>query len=464
MARTGFRLRLRTLLILLVVGGALLGLGGRLLQREPQAFISIVWGVSTIGPFFAAIGTLIWLAAKERRRPLALWAIALALTPVFGGLAASTLQSMARGPGGLGMLSTSRLINAELPTRIDEPWAWDELQRRLASGDLTAEQVNDAVRILVKHMRATKPGGFDEPLNWQGRFLDPAINSGIVTDQTLIDLCDAYYGGAPTLRPVRRMRQRDVGFSVEVEYGSVWARHSSSLPRLVWTVKEVRLDGNPLKVRRISHSGHEWRGYCDESLPVGEHKLEAVVEAAYVPAGKMVGLDSRDISPGGLPAGLKQWEATPTQTLTVHGNEEEFVTLLTKPADLRSGHGVGVKRLVVQKLGDGRKKVVLVVDSQATAGPAVSFNAAVRLDDQTIQLEGGVLRVVREGGSVTTGGSQLEATVPSLESDSRQADVVLTPDPSHVERFPEVDAIWGQPVTIPGVRVERLDLNGPDAR
>ena len=42
----------------------------------------------------------------------------------------------------LSVLTTQRLISKRLPTQADEPWVWQELERRLTAGDLTKEEVD----------------------------------------------------------------------------------------------------------------------------------------------------------------------------------------------------------------------------------------------------------------------------------------------------------------------------------
>jgi hypothetical protein len=66
--------------------------------------------------------------------------------------------------------------------------------------------------------------------------------------------------------------------------------------------------------------------------------------------------------------------------------------------------------------------------------------------------------IVLRGNSSTQSGGELEASVDRLDPSIRAADIILTPNPAHVEQYPEVSKIWGKKVVLRGVPLERLDL------
>ena len=55
-------------------------------------------------------------------------------------------------------------------------------------------------------------------------------------------------------------------------------------------------------------------------------------------------------------------------------------------------------------------------------------------------------------------GDQLEGNVNRIGPSIRDADIILTPNPSHIEQFPEVSKIWGKEVVLRGIPLERLDI------
>jgi hypothetical protein len=109
------------------------------------------------------------------------------------------------------MMTTQRLISQRLSMQSDAPWVWQELERRLASKDLTKQEVNDAVNELAAYMKQTKPGGWNQPFSWQRNFLQAANNAGMISEDTLIALCEAFYGSRGVWEPVvgpHRARRR----------------------------------------------------------------------------------------------------------------------------------------------------------------------------------------------------------------------------------------------------------------
>ena len=64
--------------------------------------------------------------------------------------------------------------------------------------------------------------------------------------------------------------------------------------------------------------------------------------------------------------------------------------------------------------------------------------------------------IVRRANECTYG-EQVEGSIDQLDPSIHDADIVLTPNPAHVEQFPEVSEIWGKKVVLRGIPLERLD-------
>jgi hypothetical protein len=106
---------------------------------------------------------------------------------------------------------------------------------------------------------------------------------------------------------------------------------------------------------------------------------------------------------------------------------------------------------------------MIVLKFEYSGGLAVplSYDASAVIGGRKILL--GPLWVVQDGNSRTQGGSQVQASVDALDPSIRTADIVLTPNPRHIEHRPEVSKIWGEPTTLRKVPIERLDLEIPAA-
>jgi hypothetical protein len=239
-----FQVSLRTFLVVVLAAGLTLGILGQLCRRQPEIFMAVVSGLSTVVPFLLAIGTVLWLGYHRspvwslpmcagcrrdlrwldlrvmttcpqcgadltapkgvafvrggyRSGRLIAWGIFLVFMPA-AGLGSLILFRTVAGPSsqGLGLLTNQEVIQQRLLPQVDQPWVWQELERRLAAGRLSQQEVEDAIDILIGHMKASKPNGWDQPFSWQNGFLKAASSAGMISDPVLIDLCDAFYGTA----------------------------------------------------------------------------------------------------------------------------------------------------------------------------------------------------------------------------------------------------------------------------
>jgi hypothetical protein len=48
--------------------------------------------------------------------------------------------------------------------------------------------------------------------------------------------------------------------------------------------------------------------------------------------------------------------------------------------------------------------------------------------------------------------------IDTLDPSITRADIILTPNPKHIEHRPEAKEIWGKKIIFPGEPIERLDL------
>src|SRR3954465_15645693 len=143
---------LRTFLIAVCVVGAVIGVMGKLLLENPEAFVAVWWIGSTIVPFVLAVVTILVVAVRSKRKGLAAWGLVLLLFPITSRIVNRVLLPTGNP---VQLLSTRRLIQYRLPKQIDEPWVWHELNRRLANNSLSREDVEDSIVTLTDHMKTT---------------------------------------------------------------------------------------------------------------------------------------------------------------------------------------------------------------------------------------------------------------------------------------------------------------------
>jgi hypothetical protein len=450
---------LRTFLIASCVLGVAGGMLGRLFVRNPEVFLLLLGAFSTVLPFLLAISTILWIGwhSPRRRWALIVWGGVLLLMPPVGMGVLYFVESFIHpSPGNLQFQSTQQLIQW-LPTRVDQPWVWNELTTRLKAGGLTQQEVDDAVKQLISHMTAKRPNGWDQPLHWQGDFVKSATQAGKVSEPLLLALCDAFHGKKPVIPPLPRIREGKQGLSIEVQYGNRWSDEAQFGLELLWQADRVLLDGKPLDVRQTSKTNNDWTCYHDGRLPAGDHEITVELECAYVDQRRLLGLSARNLHKSRWPEASKRWKQSVSATLKVHPHDTPLVALTTDPSqDPGSTGGARIDRLVVQADQNGKKKLVLKAELPF-AQSTLSYDVAVSLNGQLIPL--GPFWIVQSGHYTSRNGCHpLEARLDTLDPSITQADIHLTPNPRHVEQYPEVSEIWGKKTVLRAVPLERLDL------
>lgn len=453
----GLRISLKMLLILLLAVGAGIGLLGRLFLSNPQVFFAVVGGLSTIVPFLLAISTIFVLGFRGKRQGLMLWSGLLILMPIIGiSVIFFGQRFVGSSPSNLAVQNTQMLIEEQLRKRVNEPWVWNELERRVTTGSLTAEQADEAVGVFIAHMKSSKPEGWDQPLHWQDEFLKAATQAGLISDPVMYELCDAFYGPKPVIRPLPRLRAGDSGFDITIKYGSTWSNNSGLDLQLVWDVNQVLVDDKPVEAKRSHRSRDSWHGQCKGDLTAGEHKIAVEVEAAYIDNKKLIGLSTHDLPKKNWPIAAKRWKQTVSIPMRVFTVDEPIVGLTTDPSlDPTKSRAIKVKRLVAQVYPRGGIQLILQFDYGPTDLVPLSNDVTVKAGRETYQI--GSQWVIRTGNSMSRGGS-LRKRIESLDPSVRTCDIILTPNPKHIEQRPEVKAIWGETITILNVPIERLDL------
>jgi len=358
---------------------------------------------------------------------------------------------------------TLQQLLQQLPYHVQEPWVWDELAHRQQAGSLSKKDVDNAVKILTAQLTAKWPEGWHQPLTWQNNFLAAATKAGMISPPVLFDLCDAVYGPKPIIGPLPRWREGKAGLQIYVAHGSVWDSQNQACLglQLLWQVERVSLDGKLIEIRQlINASGSQRWGPFSGALKAGDHRVVVEVQCAYVDPGKMIGLNAADLPVDRWPKARKRWKQTVSAPLKVYTASEPIVSLVTD-AGRSPGPDGGIKidRLVAQADRDGGKKIILKIEFASGKSPSLSlsYDVAAAIEGSK-RIELGTLWIVRNSNSATSSGDQVEANINRLDPSIRKADIILIPNPAHVEQIPEVSGIWGEKVILSGIPLERLDI------
>jgi hypothetical protein len=316
------KISLRNFLITLCLLGAFIGVMGRLLIESPETFLQALTLISTVIPFLLAVGTVIWIGF--RRRPkwgLFIWGCLLLLTPIVVTVTL-TLLWPTRNP--LLVLSTNRLIHARLPTAVQGPAVWMELERRLGNSQLSRQEVDEAVAALTKYMQSLGPKGWNQPLPWQNKFLSAAYHGNLISDDVLFNLCDAFFGTQPTTLPVMPfgpMLNHNSKFNLHLHYGNPFAWNPGLGVQLLWAVKDVRIDGKSVPFKQLNSFAQDWIGEVQQPLADGDHEVVAELDCAYVDETTLGGLQPPQAPVATWPKPLKRWTTTVSMPLNVSAPE-----------------------------------------------------------------------------------------------------------------------------------------------
>lgn len=69
------------------------------------------------------------------------------------------------------------------------------------------------------------------------------------------------------------------------------------------------------------------------------------------------------------------------------------------------------------------------------------------------------MHAARESGWSLSSGKQLEKRIERLDPSVREANLLLTPNPKHIERYPQIEEFWGEEIRIRRLPLERFDLD-----
>ncbi|MAX25407.1 MAG: hypothetical protein CMJ19_12980 [Phycisphaeraceae bacterium] len=185
----------------------------------------------------------VMFAERGLQKPLLVIALIWLTAPVLVGIVTLAV-SQTTGIQALPRTSTPRLIAALNGGNMDEPWHWQELERRMLNGDLSAEQINACLVKLTEHLKTKQPANRG-PLHWANKFIADILNSGKVTDENMVDFFETYYGYPirfTSFRISQRYKRNEVMKVSLVFYHSWELRNNAPEPQCFLT--DVVLEGD----------------------------------------------------------------------------------------------------------------------------------------------------------------------------------------------------------------------------
>ncbi len=361
------------------------------------------------------------------------------------------------GPSILASQSNSTVLtNAQ--RNINQPWAWNELAKRITNGTLTAAESEQALNDLTAYIKVQYPTGMDSPLSWQDGFLKAGYQAGHFSDKALTDFALAYYGAKPTILGIPRLPHDQTRLSFNVEFGNHWAltNHGGIPVELFWVIERVEIDGNPVKLDSTNSTSNNRNVSVDvTSLAPGEHELKVQLSAALIDVSSNNPLVPHPDTKNRWPNAMHSWTATADAKLIKLSEKDQPVSLSTDPSLAPGPDDITVNYILAQPEGN-RLHLSLELKVKDEYIGALSCDVSLMLNEQELKLSH--MMYIASGSGRSYGNMRQNLYIDGLDPQIKTADVILTPNPRYVYSRTNIEAIWGKPITIKDVPIYRYDL------
>jgi hypothetical protein len=370
------------------------------------------------------------------------------------------------GPSLAASLTTPQLIS-NLSTTWDQPWDWQELAKRLNAGQITNQDAEAAVDVLIAKLGARNASGVQQqPLHWVDVFLQPAQAANKISSSKLLAFARAYYG-APKVT-VRNVARESESLSFEIGSEMPWDLPNTEY---CWALAGVTAeDGTRLGLRaqsnpstathpdRFSGRGNGGNNSFKlaTTLPAGEHELTFTIDNGTVHSNAIFrGLDGLPGTKDKWPTPIATWQTVIRKKITIVGRDEPVIALVTDDAkDPTKSLKIAVAQAMVRPSSNGVQFVIKwKVDGQAET--PIAYRVAIRGDSEQFDLGTFLDYPTRNG---RTSRRNEEVSRKGIAKDLKVIDLVFTPDPKLAESVPGLTAIWGKPFEIKGIVLQRFDL------
>ncbi|MBP7937138.1 MAG: hypothetical protein KA354_21040 [Phycisphaerae bacterium] len=360
----------------------------------------------------------------------------------------------------------TRVLVASLATSAGQPWDWNELNRRLAAGQMTGQDVVGAIDQLINHL-TTKANAGREPLHWSGSFVANADQAGLILNEQFGRLAIAFHGPAPKVSAHTRVRQgKPLAFTVQCD--GPW---NLAGWRMIWAIRRVTLDagrelavldparpeGGPVIPELLSGTG-DWpiHGRMLLDAPVGKHTLTFDMDMGLV--AESVPFRTASERPGQAdrwPKPRCKWSRSVTVNVEVIGPGGTAVELVTDakldPAQKDHLTATGV----VYPLSEQACTLDLTFTAKDLRVP-LAFKVTVRARGQDFPCQ-----PIKVDTQDRDGTWKYRQAVRTLPRDINTVDLILAPDAELVGDAPGFDRIWGKDIVLRDVRLQREDLEDP---
>ena len=370
------------------------------------------------------------------------------------------------GPTGVAAQTTPALL-ASLPKAMNSPWEWQELERRLTAGNLTTADVDAALAALAARLNANRAAGRKrQPPHWYGNFVAAAMKSQIPSQPAVDALCQAYYDQIPPMT-MRKLTREGEPIPVVLNEHEPWDLNGV---RRVWAITDIAAENGskltaqqrygpkaPLAPDALSGTGREGNAQVAlvHGLPPGEHELTFAYTVGVAPDNTtFVGLDGKPGTPDKWPPTVARWTATVKRKITVVAKDQPLVALVTDPArDPFKSSTISVEQALARPSSHG---VELVIKWKVTnePSPVLAYRVWLRTGAEKINYGTLVAGKLTDG---TISSYSSSSVVKSLPPEVTSLDVLLTPDPKAAEQHVGLEEIWGLPLEMKGVTLERFD-------
>ena len=357
---------------------------------------------------------------------------------------------------------TNQALLAQLPTTIDQPWDWQELERRLASNSLSTQEAETALAALTSHLTSQRAKG--QPVHglpWSGAFVKSALALGNFDPETRRAFLAAYYP-APAVKVRRTVRlgqdlEITEDYPGQIELGDM---------QICWFLRSIVVDGNtPIELKDADkrgrdffsggrYSGLNWR-WATQLAP-GEHELVFTFDQGVVPnRAAFRGVDGRPGSPDKWPSPLAVWQSEVRQKIQVVPAGAAVVALIKDAAiEPARDAAIGISEAMVRPASNGKEIVLSWTQPKALDIPLV-YRVEVVAGGQTVAT--GNYALVKRGKGESRS-EPARCDVKALPPDVKTIDLKFVPDPKAAEAFGDIDQILGTEFWLRDIPLKRFDL------
>jgi hypothetical protein len=386
---------------------------------------------------------------------------------IFASLLFATLR---RGGISNRTASSNATLIASLAKTADQPWDWQELQRRYAGGSLDNAGAAKAIDQLIVFLSSKSNPANNGPLPWAEPFINVVKAGGAISPQQHQRLATAYYGSTPNISANPRVTAgKPLHF--RMNYGGHWDLPGDDM---VYAIRAVTLeDGRVLTaVSERDNVARRGQGSPDadllsddgtwsiegdvitKDLPPGQHTLTFVVDVGVVGKGTLrnVGSGNRPGQATNWPAGGLRWSVNAPLAVTIVGPGEPAIPMVSDPALDPSGSPKFTAKAVRSQGRRAGSRVEVELVSQGQPPVPISADLVLRVAGR--EYPAGSMVISRDGMRATG----MAADIGTLPPDVTTLDVLLRPNAAHAEESSGIDRIWGKTVELTGIPLKRLDV------